>query len=154
VDSGVEIRIPNTTYSLAGDERAILVDELDKLERATATEVAESLRRGGTFEPDPAESTELARALDHLRNLRALPRGEMHGLRDALVSMFHSHRYRLDPQTGEQPFETFAYGPIHEAGERLVDMATNREWRVIGVRPGTDPLELAVEPWQAADPRD
>lgn len=151
----VNVRIPHVTYRLEPEDVELLVDELEKLERPVATSVAATLLSPpDPYRPTDADIVELARALDHLRNLDTLPKerdAEVFGvsrLRDNLVSRFRSHTYRLDPQTGEQPFGSFSYGPRHAVGDRLVDMATSREWTVLGIREGTDALELVVEPWR------
>lgn len=149
----MRVRIPNVEYELAPDEVAILCDELDKLERPGATSVAATLRNPPTpYEPSREDVVELARALDHLRNLGALPKdrdgvfGPM-ALRDNLVARFDTHRYLLDPLTSLPPIATMAWGPLHQEGDRLVDTMGD-EWVVRRIEADSEPIGMTVDPWR------
>jgi hypothetical protein len=144
--AGVAISIPNVTYELDETEKQLLVEELRKM-NPWAAAVADELDAATQYEPTDSDIVELARALDHLRNLGTLPTQQPIGrLRDDLVRRFPAHTYRLIPADGRAPLDAFAYGPIHAPPERLVD-AHGNEWRVLERHDGTDPVELVVESW-------
>jgi hypothetical protein len=154
VAATLRIHIPNVDYVLDSSAVEVLVEELENLERPRATIVARTLRNpSDPYEPTDEDIVELARALDHLRNLGTLPPDDRDdvfgptGLRGNLVDRFAMRTYRLDPHTGEQPFESMSWGPLYGKGDRFVDTWA-REWLVEWIEPDTDPIEIVVAPWR------
>ena len=93
--------------------RELVVDELKKM-NPWARAVADEIESATVYEPNDDDIVELARALDHLRNLATLPsKRPIVALRDNLVARFPSRTYRVIPEDGSDPYKVFSYGPIH-----------------------------------------
>jgi hypothetical protein len=154
----VTIWIPNADYILEPNAIITIADELDRLERPIAAALAQTLRDLPTrHELSPEGAAELVRALNHLRNLSALPSNDSNTfgaarLREALIARFETHRYLLDAQDARPPIATSTMGPLYGEGDRLVD-ATGGEWFVRQVEAGPEPIRVIVDPWRPASQR-
>jgi hypothetical protein len=146
----VIVRVGGYEHPLDAEEVDLLVGELERLESDRATRMAVELRALTVLVPEVRDLYDLMRALEHLRNLKTIPsRSQLTLLRDRVRGMveFGSHRYRLDPLTGEQPFESASRGPLYEDGDRFVDVR-GHEWFVERIERRTDPIEIVVAPWK------
>jgi hypothetical protein len=146
----LSIWIPHVSLELTDPELHDLAAELHLLSPVGATLAAalHDATTGGGFELSDADRPTMARALDHLRNLRKIPsRSDLERLRDRLVSDFPAGiHYELS--TGEIEARPFvSYTGFYAAGDRLID-GSGDAWRVVrALEPDsrTGDRELVVE---------